>query len=55
MPKFKMEHLLSTVGQIRFGNIHEFRGGGMGGGGLKYPLPPYEIFVKGYPPPKWHF
>jgi hypothetical protein len=19
-----------------------------GGGGLKYPLPPYEIFVKGY-------
>ncbi len=33
--------------------IHEFRGGGgwdMGGGGLKVSLPPYENFVKGYPP-----
>ncbi len=26
-------------------------GEGGGGGGLKYPLPPYEIFLKGYPPP----
>jgi hypothetical protein len=33
-------------------NIHEFRGVWEGGGeGLKYPLPPYEILVKGYPPP----
>ncbi len=26
-----------------------------GWGGLKYPLPPYEIFLKGYPPPTWNF
>jgi hypothetical protein len=35
--------------------IHEFRGG-MGGGGLKYPLPPMKFLLKAtLPPPKMAF